>query len=83
MTSCWRRPGPWPSARVRFSLTRLIEQGLALRLCSAASGSACTSRPALPVHMGRDDLTAAVADPRRNSALFDAAEALRPSSRRM
>jgi len=66
------------AARERLSLTRLIEQGLALRLRRAAGAPAIASRPCLPVHAGRGGLSAAVADPRRNTALLDAADGLPP-----
>jgi len=62
------------AVRERLTLTRLIEEGLALRLRRAAGVPAPTSRPALPVHAGRGGLTTAVADPRRNTALLDAAD---------
>jgi hypothetical protein len=64
------------AARERLTLTRLIEEGLALRLRRATGVAAATCRPALPVHAGRGGLTAAVADPRRNAALLDAADGL-------
>ena len=66
------------AARERLTLTRLIEEGLALRLRRATGVAAATAHPALPVHAGRGGLTAAVADPRRNSALLDAADGLPP-----
>ena len=66
------------AARERLTLTRLIEEGLALRLRRAAVVAAATAPPALPVHAGRGGLTAAVADPRRNTALLDAADGLPP-----
>ncbi|MCS5698908.1 hypothetical protein NZK32_07620 [Cyanobium sp. FGCU-52] len=62
------------AARERLTLTRLIEEGLALRLRRATGVAAATACPVLPVHAGRGGLTAAVADPRRNSALLDAAD---------
>jgi predicted DNA-binding ribbon-helix-helix protein len=66
------------AVRERLTLTRLIEEGLALRLRRAAGVSAAVARPALPVHVGRGGLTAAVADPLRNTALLDAADGLPP-----
>lgn len=66
------------AARERLSLTRLIEQGLALRLRRAAGAPANAPRPCLPVHAGRGGLSAAVADPGRNTALLDAADGLPP-----
>jgi hypothetical protein len=63
------------AARERLSLTRLIEQGLALRLRLAAAPSVAHAPPiSLPVHAGRGGLSAAVADPSRNAALLDAAD---------
>ncbi len=67
------------AARERLSLTRLIEQGLALRLRLAAAPSPTRAAPiCLPVHQGRGGLSAAVADPSRNVALLDAADGLPP-----
>ena len=59
------------AARERLTLTRLIEEGLALRLRRAAGVAARHPRPTLPVHAGRGGLTAAVTDPSRNTALLD------------
>jgi len=59
------------AARERLSLTRLIEQGLALRLRRAAGAPTSAPRPCLPVHAARGGLRAAVGDPCRNSALLD------------
>ena len=68
------------AARERLSLTRLIEQGLALRLRRRAAGAPANApRPCLPVNAGRGGLSAAVADPGRNTALLDAADGLPPS----
>lgn len=66
------------AARERLTLTRLIEEGLALRLRRAAGSPANAPRPSLPVHAGRGGLTTAVVDPRRNAALLDAADGLPP-----
>ena len=49
------------AARERLSLTRLIEQGLALRLRRAAEAPANAPRPSLPVHAGRRGLSAVLA----------------------
>lgn len=65
------------AARERHTLTRLIEEGLALRLrqsCSSAPTND-THHP-LPVHAGRGGLAAAVADTRSNRSLLDAADGL-------
>lgn len=66
------------AAREQLSLTRLIEQGLALRLRRAAGATDHAARTSLPVHAGRGGLSAAVADPCRNTALLDAADGLPP-----
>jgi hypothetical protein len=66
------------AARERLSLTRLMEQGLALRLRRAVKAPANAPKTCLPVHAGRGGLSAAVADPRRNTALLDAADGLPP-----
>lgn len=72
----WRTHGS-PS-RQQLNLTRLIEQGLALRLRRAAGAPANAPRTCLPVHAGRVGLSAAVADSCRNTALLDAADGLPP-----
>ncbi|WP_197210497.1 hypothetical protein [Synechococcus sp. CBW1004] len=64
------------AARERLSLTRLIEQGLALRLRQGTGQSSPTGRRPLPVHDGRGGLSAAVADPCSNRSLLDAADGL-------
>lgn len=64
------------AARERLSLTRLIEQGLALRLRQGTGQSSPTGRRPLPVHDGRGGLRAAVADPCSNRSLLDAADGL-------
>ncbi|MEN9541444.1 MAG: hypothetical protein RLZZ459_1535 [Cyanobacteriota bacterium] len=64
------------AAREQLSLTRLIEEGLALRLRQAAKVSASSRPLPLPVHHGHGGLTAAVADGRSNRQLLDAADGL-------
>ena len=64
------------AAREQLSLTRLIEEGLALRLRQAAKASASSRPLPLPVHRGHGGLTAAVADGRSNRQLLDAADGL-------
>ncbi len=67
------------AARERLTLTRLIEEGLALRLrqgCPAAPAAA--ARPPLPVHAGRGGLAPTVRDPRSNRSLLEAADGLPP-----
>lgn len=68
------------AARERLTLTRLIEEGLALRLrqtCSTAP--TVVTAPPLPVHAGRGGLAPAVVNPRSNRSLFDAADGLPPA----
>lgn len=66
------------AARERLTLTRLIEEGLAMRLRRAVGVAATKPRPHLPVHAGRGGLTTAVTDPSRTVALLDAADGLQP-----
>jgi hypothetical protein len=60
------------AAKEHSSLTRLIEQGLALRLHVQAS--VAQQRPALPVYAGKGGLQTRVADALSHRALLDAAE---------
>jgi hypothetical protein len=60
------------AAQQRTSLTRLIEEGLQLRL-RAATRPAKAAKPKLPVFKGRGGLVAGV-DPTSNRAMFDAAD---------
>ncbi len=64
------------AAREQLSLTRLIEEGLALRLRQAAKVSASPRPLSLPVHHGQGGLTVAVGDSRSNRQLLDAADGL-------
>ncbi|KEF43340.1 MAG: hypothetical protein ER33_00935 [Cyanobium sp. CACIAM 14] len=67
------------AARERLTLTRLIEEGLALRLRQgAAPATGVAARPPLPVHAGRGGLAPAVGDPRSNRSLLEAADGLPP-----
>lgn len=66
------------AAHERLTLTRLNEEGLALRLGRAVVVAASYPRPNLPVHAGRGGLTTAVADPSRTATLLDAADGLEP-----
>jgi hypothetical protein len=59
------------AARQRTSLTRLIEEGLRLRLRSSAART--MAAPKIPVHKGRGGLVAGV-DPLSNRAMLDAAD---------
>ena len=61
------------AAQDRTSLTRLIEEGLALRLRPSTS-QARRARPRLPVYAGTGGLAATVTDPLRNRSLLEAAE---------
>ena len=61
------------AAKEHTTLTRLIEQGLAMRLRSR-SGPA--KRPALPVYPGRGGLQPGVADATTHRAMLDAADEL-------
>ena len=58
------------AARERSTLTRLIEEGLALRL-RKRSGARRRARSALPVIPGKGGLRPGI-DPTSNRALFDA-----------
>ena len=59
------------AARQRTSLTRLVEEGLQLRL-RAAAPAARTGKPKVPVFKGRGGLVAGI-DPTSNKAMLDAA----------
>lgn len=61
------------AAQEHISLTRLIEEGLVLRLRQPAGPSLGTRRR-LPVYAGSGGLTASVTDPMTNRALLDAAD---------
>jgi hypothetical protein len=70
------------AAREHLSLTRLIEEGLALRLRQSAKATPSARPMPLPVYRGQGGLTAAVADARSNRQLLDAADGLpRPCPR--
>lgn len=64
------------AAKERTSLTRMIEQGLALRLRPRKS-IARQQRPTLPVYAGKGGLRAAVRDATSHRALLDAADDVR------
>lgn len=61
------------AAKEHTSLTRLIEQGLALRLRAQVT-PASRHRPALPVYAGKGGLQTTVADALTHRALLDAAD---------
>lgn len=67
------------AAREKLTLTRLIEEGLALRLLQHRHTTAVLERLPLPVHPGRGGLSACVSDPRSNRSLLDAADGLGPA----
>ena len=60
------------AAQKRTSLTRLIEEGLQLRLRSSARAGKAAKRK-IPVFRGRGGLVAGV-DPGSNKAMLDAAD---------
>jgi hypothetical protein len=64
------------AATERLTLTRVIEEGLALRLRQRRVAPPLVARPPLPVHHGQGGLAVVVTDPRSNRALFDAADGL-------
>lgn len=61
------------AAKEHTSLTRLIEQGLALRLRAQVTPPG-RNRPALPVYAGKKGLQTTVADALTHRALLDAAD---------
>jgi hypothetical protein len=61
------------AARERKSLTRLIEEGLALRLRPAVSRKSRKSRMTLPVFMGEGGFVEGI-DPSSNASIHDAAD---------
>lgn len=62
------------AARERKSLTRLIEEGLALRLRPAPPRKHRRRKIALPVFKGEGGLVDGI-DPLRNESLYEAADA--------
>ncbi len=61
------------AAKQRKSLTRLIEEGLALRLRPGRDKRSRAINVTLPVFKGKGGLAAGI-DPTSNEALFDAAD---------
>jgi len=61
------------AALQKTSLTRLVEEGLALRLRKPASARRGPRKTRLPVHRGSGGLAAGI-DPLSNQSLYDAAE---------
>lgn len=67
------------AARKRTTLTRLVEEGLQLRLRSAGrSRGGKAAVPSIPVYRGKGGLHAGI-DPSSNRALLDAAEGPAPA----
>ncbi len=66
------------AARERLSLTRLIEQALALRMRQPGLQAGGPKPIPLPVYRGKGGLRAEIADPASNRQLFDAADGLLP-----
>jgi hypothetical protein len=62
------------AAKEHTSLTRLIEQGLAMRLRVATAKRTKSGPGTLPVYAGQGGLRETVADSRSNRALYDAAD---------
>jgi hypothetical protein len=60
------------AARQQTSLTRLIEEGLQLRLRSSRAASKASKRK-IPIHKGRGGLVAGL-NPLSNKAMLDAAD---------
>lgn len=63
------------AASTRTSLTRLIEEGLSLRLRAVKSIASKHARPSLPVYAGRGGLQPGVRGTLSQRALLDAADA--------
>lgn len=59
------------AAREHTSLTRLIEEGLAARLRSAAKPGTASGRVRLPVFAGQGGLQPAIKDARSHQAILD------------
>lgn len=57
----------------RVSVTRLIEEGLRMRLRTGHGTARRRTSPRLPVYRGKSGLTAGI-DPRSNRSLLDAAD---------
>jgi hypothetical protein len=63
------------AASKRTSLTRLIEEGLLLRLRAEQSPARRRSRPSLPVYNGHSGLCPSIRETLSQRALLDAADA--------
>lgn len=60
-------------ARERVSMTRLIEEGLRMRLRSSRGPNGRARKVRLPVYRGKSGLAAGI-DPRSNRSMLDAAD---------
>lgn len=67
------------AAREHTSLTRLIEESLAMRLRAAQRAQPDACPPVLPVYAGRGGLQPTIRDTTSQRALLDAADELGPS----
>lgn len=67
------------AAREHISLTRLIEEGLSLRLRAQQTDKSDAPDVVLPVYAGHGGLQPTIRDTLSQRALFDAADALEPS----
>lgn len=57
-----------------ISLTRLIQEGLSMRLRTSRSSNSGKARPMLPIYAGQGGLQPAIRDMLSQRALFDAAD---------
>ena len=71
------------AARETLTLTRVIEERLALRLQQHQRPMSPSDRLPLPVHQGKGGLAAEVGNPFSNRSLLDAADGLTAQRRRM
>jgi hypothetical protein len=71
------------AAHEKLTLTRLIKEGLALRLHQHQRPVSPSDRLPLPVHQGKGGLAAEMSNPLSNRSLLDAADGLTAPRRRM
>jgi hypothetical protein len=67
------------AAGAHTSLTRLIEEGLSMRLRSQQRPASCPIRPSFPVYAGVGGLRPTIRDTLSQRALLDAADAADPA----
>lgn len=67
------------AAREHISLTRLIEEGLSLRLRAQRMDQSDAPEVVIPAYAGRGGLQPTIHDTLSQRALFEAADALEPS----